>query len=144
MTPFVFVVLAVSALGFAGGLIYFLDLAPSARTAELRGIIDELDKLTANGAGQMVWRMAQAREIGSERNLNYDLVYTWQNTDVKIELTVQQRRKVSGLIVLTLGEKPMPTWHYGPKGLRKLTDLLPDLRQILGENEIKVVASPAA
>lgn len=125
-------------------LIYVFDINPGLRTKELRGLIDELNKFTANGSGQMTWHMAEAPGLGSERSLSCDLVYTWHSDDVQIEVVLQQRNKVFGITTLTLGGRPMPIWEYGPGKSKKLNQLLPELRQVLGDSEIKVVAPPAA
>lgn len=145
MSPQLAAVLAIIVFIIVAGLIYYLDIAPGVRTKELRGLIKELDKLAASGSGQMTWRMADDADVGTERGLSYDLTYVWRSDDVRIELVIQQRKNVSATMALILGGKPMPYWHYGPRSKQKLSDLLPDLRKVLGENEVKVVAaSPAA
>lgn len=135
---------AVIMLVVVGGLISHLDVSPSIRTKQLRRVIGELDKLAANNTGQMTWRVADAEGFGPERSLSFNLVYLWHQDDATIELIIKQRHKVSASIVLTLGDNGMPTWEYGPKTSKKIDQLLPDLRQVLGENEIKVVAAPDA
>ena len=140
----IILILSVTAVFTTGCLIYFLDIAPSVRTAELRRAIEELNKLTLSGAGEMRWTMVPKERLSSERSLLYNLTYVWSNDDVLIELVLQQRHKSAATIVLTLGGKSMPTWHYGPKAQQPLSELLPNLRQILGENDIRVVPDSSA
>ena len=125
-------------------ILIWRDLDRTIRTKKLRDIIDKLTKLTNGGPASMMWKMAPKVDPAPERSVPYDLIYTWEHAEVKIVLTLEQRNKARATIVLHLGGQAMPTWHYGPGASKKLSDLLPDLHQILGDNDIKVVSDPAA
>ena len=135
--------LSIAALIIVGGFINHM-INRSLRTKMLRELLEELNKLTANGSGSMSFRLSEKPKIGGEYTLHGDWVYTWQNTDVQVELTIRQRQKVTVATILTIGSNRMPTWDYGPKSSKRLKQILPELRQILGENDIKVVQDSVA
>lgn len=137
MSPQLAVIAAAIMFIVVAGLI-LADISRGLRIKQLREVVEEINSIVANDCGELKWHLADSPRFATERQLHGDHIYTWSNNDVDLRLVIRQRRKVTAVMVLSLGGRALPDWDYGPGSKKKLDQIIPDLVQVLGPHRIKV------